>query len=105
MSEIPQARLQVIVVWEPVLWTDLAPPTTYALRRISDPRTAQFWDPSRLLSSRMAEARDDVVWDYVAIHPAGALWGSSPPPAEFDGAPVVEVIDEVRRRLAALAGP
>ena len=100
LEENPGARLRVIVVWEPVLLTDIAPPTTHALSRLSDARAAQLWDRGRALSRAMGGTDDDVLWDYVAIYPAGAKWDDAPPVSVFDGGPVVDVIDDVRRWLA-----
>ena len=49
--------------------------------------------------------RGSVVWDYVAVYPAGASWDKSPPQALYSGGPVVRVIDETRTALAqALQG-
>jgi hypothetical protein len=48
--------------------------------------------------------RGRVVWDYVAIFPAGVRWDAVFPAPQFSGAPVVHVIDDFRRRLSAI-GP
>lgn len=104
----------MLVVWEPVIMSDIAPPTTRTLARIADPRAVQFWDNERLISQEilrassvapdgagMGSGSDDgeIVWDYVAIHPAGGTWEDVPPAPEFEGGTVLDVIDEVRRHL------
>ena len=104
----------MLVVWEPVILTDIAPPTSRVLAKMPDPRVSQFWDRDRLLSreivkSALADAahalHDDyssegfVVWDFVAVFPPGARWGPAVPSPDYHGSPVAEVIDEVRRRL------
>ena len=101
----------MLVVWEPVLRTDLAPPTSHVLAHIPDPRARQFWDAGRLLSDSMVKAarergdpvpENGIVWDLVAIYPPGVLWEDAPPPPDFTDGPVLDVIDAARRRLAAV---
>jgi hypothetical protein len=101
----------VLVVWEPVLRTDLAPPTSHVLAHIRDPRARQFWDAGRLLSASMVQAarergdpvpENGIVWDLVATYPPGVLWKEAPPLADFSDGPVVNVIDAARRRLGAV---
>jgi hypothetical protein len=43
----------------------------------------------------------ETVWDFVALFPADAHWvqKQNPPFPEYSGAPVVDVIDEVRARI------
>ena len=110
----PGAPLSVFAVWEPVLWTDAAPPTTSVLSRLRDPRAVQYWDPERALSREiLRQARfdpalsralgevpeDAVVWDFVAVFPPGARWdGRFPKPGAY-GFPVVEAIGDVERHL------
>lgn len=94
------------MVWEPVLPTDWAAPSTAALKRISDMRTAQFWDRKRFISHLMGEHdRRSVVWDRVAVYPPGLVWEERPPRALYEGGPVVKVTDSVRAAIAqALQG-
>ena len=89
--------VRVFVVWEPVLITDWHAPGAGAVGRIPDARVAQFWDPRHALSQAIRRGR--VVWDYVAIYPAGVRWGEAYPAAKFSGAPVVQVVDDFRREL------
>ena len=99
----------MFVIWEPVLPTDWAAPSTGVLSRVHDARALQFWDQPRLLSERLggpshrprgASVNDigfamrDVIWDFVAIYPAGSDRPS------LTGAPVLNVMDEVRGELA-----
>ena len=111
----PDTSLRVFVVWEPVVWNDLAPPLTMVLRRVSDRRAAQLWDRGRLVSADLLRAirsvpdsgpadrpdDDTIVWDCVAIYPPGARWDTSLPPPAFIDCPVVAVIEEVGRRLSS----
>ena len=88
-------------MWEPVLPTDWAAPSTAALKRISDTRAAQFWDKRRLISHSMGEHdRRSVVWDYIAVYPPGAMWEEHPPQALYHGGPVVDVTGQARGALA-----
>jgi hypothetical protein len=98
--------VRAFVVWEPVLPTDWASPSTAALRRISDCRASQFWDKGRLISRSMGEHdRRSVIWDYIAVYPAGAIWQERPPEALYAGGPVVKVPDPARAAIGqALQG-
>jgi len=103
------------VVWEPVLLTDWASPTTGVLARLRHPEAVQYWDRRRLVSRSILETTraqadhelnkccqvTDPVWDLVAIYPAGVKWEASFPSPVFGGAPVVRVMGEFRRQLAA----
>ncbi len=109
----------MLVVWESVLWTDLAPPLSGMLELVDDARVRQFWDPGRLLSAQMVEAilahperfpgaeidESTIVWDVVAIFPAGSLWGDEVPVPEYQGYPVVYAAEEFARALEARTAP
>lgn len=57
----------MFVIWEPVLPTDLAAPSTMTLKRIADLRASQYCDKEHLVSKSIGE-EDGVVWDYVAVY-------------------------------------
>ena len=97
---IHDPNVRVFVVWEPVLVTDWHAPGAGAVGRVPDARVTQFWDPGHALSQAIRRGR--VVWDYVAIYPAGVRWGEAFPAPKFSGAPVVRVIDDFRRQLVGL---
>ena len=106
MQEFAGKPVRAFVVWEPVLPTDWSSPSTAALARLSDPRVTQFWDRHRLVSHSMGEHdRHSVVWDYIAVYPAGSIWEESPPPALYHGNPVVKEIYAAGAAISqALAG-
>ncbi|MCI0627519.1 MAG: hypothetical protein L0387_38710 [Acidobacteria bacterium] len=80
--------------------TDLGPPSTAALARVSDPRAEQFWDKGRLLSRAMGERdRQSVVWDHLGVYAPGTVWDTALPASQYSGRPVVDVIDEARRAI------
>lgn len=107
----------MLVVWEPVIRTDIAPPTTGTLAQISDPRAVQYWDPDRLLSTQLVTAaranpgwvrpedRDRlnndgfVVWDTALVFPAGTRWDATVPQPSFYGGPVANETDAIRATL------
>lgn len=98
------ADLRVFVVWEPVLPTDLAAPSTATMDRVPDGRVTQFWDPKRLLSHAMGEHdRRSVVWDYIAIYKPGETWAEAPPKPVYEGSPVVRSIDGADGALRQLS--
>jgi hypothetical protein len=114
IAESPDAALRVFVVWEPVIVTDIAPPTTGALGLLHDRRVLQFWDEDTLLSRAMLavarasdlgeryEIPDDsgfILWDLVAYYPPGVTWTDSVPIPPYFQAPVVEHVDELGQAL------
>ena len=107
MREFEGKPVRAFVIWEPVLPTDWSSPSTAALGRISDTRAAQFWDKGRLISRAMGERdRRSVVWDYIAVYPAGAIWEDGLPEALYHGGPVVRATEPARAAMhAALGGP
>jgi hypothetical protein len=92
--------IRVFIVWEPVLPTDWGAPSTATLKRVADARSIQFWDSDRLISHLLGEHdRRSIVWDHVAVYPAGAIWNRQPPKALYEGGPVVQVIEPLRNAL------
>ncbi len=101
LNEKREGRIRVFVIWEPVLPTDLAAPSTMTLKRISDARASQYWDKQHLVSSSIGET-DGFVWDYVAVYPHGKLWGNAPPEPVYSKAPVIHGIDGTREAIQKL---
>jgi hypothetical protein len=100
LQEFAGKAVRVFVVWEPVLPTDWGSPSTATLSRISDSRASQFWDKHHLISHSMGEHdRRSVVWDYIAVYPAGAMWHERPPQPLYQGRPVVQVTEPARAAL------
>jgi hypothetical protein len=96
----PAQDIRVFVIWEPVLPTDLFAPSTASLKRISDPRAAQYWDKERLVSHSLGETdRASVVWDFVAVYDPGKRWEQAPPKPAYSGGPVVNVVGDTRTAL------
>jgi hypothetical protein len=106
--------VRVFVVWEPVLWTDFAPPTSKVLSLISDSRASQYWDKDLVLSAKAdslggtsrrqaaAAGKKAIVWDVAAVFPPGARWDANFPSPTFASRPVIAQIDEIQRRLSEL---
>jgi hypothetical protein len=111
LGERRDDAISVLVVWEPVLWTDWSAPSRGLLARISDRRAAQFWDRGRLVSDRIradytGDRREipDIVWDVVYVFPKGTRWEGAFPSHTFADGPVVRVMKEFRKALAATLG-
>ncbi len=98
LRQFPTGRVRVLVVWEPVLLSDWAAPTTGMLSRIADRRAAQFWDRGRVISQKIRSS--PVVWDYVAVFPPGIRWEGPFPAPEFTGYPAADAADGLRQDLA-----
>ncbi len=104
--------MQLFVVWEPILASDVAPPTRLAMHRISDRRVRQYWDEQHVLAGRMkTDARipqpephccdsNGILWDVAAVYPKSATWRETLPSAfVFDG-PVVSITSSIEAALA-----
>ena len=115
LADLPDARLRVQVVWEPVLITDVAPPATRVLALIDDRRVTQYWDPARLVSADIVRAVNAdparyefqealptgfIAWDVVAVFEQSARWERDLPPPAYYGGPVVEAIAGAREAVA-----
>lgn len=116
LAEFPEAPLAALVVWEPVLPMDIAPPLSSALGRLGDRRVRQYWDPGQTLSAEIraavnaAPARygldeplpdDFVVWDVVAVFGHSVRWSEALPVPAYYGGPVRAVIGPARAAIAA----
>ena len=103
LEEQHDRRIRVFVIWEPVLPTDLAAPSTMTLKRISDMRASQYWDKEHLISKSLGERdSDSVVWDYVAVYQPGKLWDKGPPEPAYSNVPVIRGIDGTREAIRKL---
>ena len=100
--------------------TDVAPPTTGTLARIHDSRATQYWDPDRTLSADIVRSvlaapdrygldeeldADSVVWDTVAVFPAGARWERDLPVPTFYGYPIVQAAGGLSETLDRARAP
>ena len=114
LEERREKPLHVFVVWEPVIVTDLGPPSAKTLALVADPRVVQFWDRGRHLSHTIfasarhdpkvlgweVEGEEEIVWDWAASFPAGTTWdeGTFPSPT-FATCPVVGDLPGLRAAL------
>jgi hypothetical protein len=110
LREINRPDVRVFVIWEPVLATDFAAPSTAALGRIPDARAAQYWDRKRSLSHLLGEHnRATVVWDHIAVYGRGTQWRDTLPMPVYSDNPVRDVIpgakESINRLLAAGTTP
>jgi len=115
LDGLPDAKIRTFLVWEPVIWSDVAPPTSSVLALVRDPRAIQYWDAERALSRDIVRAvnadparygfdapldEEFIVWDVLAVFPPGALWERDlPVPAFYDG-PVAYRIDKTADAIA-----
>ncbi len=111
----PEAPVRVLVVWLPVVATDLGPPADEVRKPLRDVRVTEFWDPGRWASPLMMQraalsvraqggepdwGSDAIAWDVIALFPAGTAWEDPfPVPTWWDG-PVVEAIPTVEEQLS-----
>jgi hypothetical protein len=102
----------VLVVWEPILATDWRSPGSGTLRRISDPRASQFWDPKHLVSkelSRIAKAKpgqpqpeccqeQGFFWDDAILYAPRTQWKDMPVALFWNGQ-VTDIIPSLETAL------
>ena len=112
MEKHPAAAARVFVVWEPIIASDFAPPTTPVLGRTSDRRVRQYWDREHVLAARMAAdarapqpeqdccVRKGVLWDLAAVYPKGAMWEDRMPTATVFNGPVVDIVEAIDAALS-----
>jgi hypothetical protein len=82
-----------------VVRESVSSPSTAALNRLSDVRVTQFWDKGRAISHLMGEHDGlSVVWDYIAVCPAGAIWENLQPSSLYHSNPVVQMTERLGRR-------
>jgi hypothetical protein len=112
----------VLAVWEPIEATDPYP-SAKMLGNLRDPRVHQIWDPDHIMSAelrraelahpgspaqasmRMDEAPDGILYDTIAVFPAGSRWETTlPAPVHFDGG-VAAVLPRLPGWLASSASP
>jgi hypothetical protein len=116
----PGLAVRAFIVWEPVLATDLAPPTSKTLARVHDRRAVQYWDPDRALSTEIVRSvladpdryrLDDeleagsIVWDTVAVFPPNLRWEDEFPVPSYYGFPVVNAARDLADALDRERGP
>ena len=118
LGENEKLKVHGMIVWEPVLDSDWAPPITGTMGRIFDLRVAQFYDKGLLVSAsaqpellkdpvpvigKESLVKGKIVWDYVAVYTRGTAWhGRDMPAPSFKAAPVVEAEKPLREFLAGL---
>jgi len=118
LEEERDRGIRAFVVWEPVLWTDLGPPSTRRLASVSDTRATQYWDAKHLVSNWVISsawaAKEElfaqgeqssgkvIAWDLILLFPPGSCGGGALPEPVFHGDPVVTRITEARDYLRTL---
>ncbi|HTV54981.1 MAG TPA: hypothetical protein VMI06_08685 [Terriglobia bacterium] len=116
LERIRDSKLQVLVVWEPILPTDWERPSNGALARLHNAGVTQFWDHDHLVAYAISlELNSDPagpkphccglhknLWDLVALYPEGSLWQATAPKAAFAEGPVAYAQQTLSRELTAL---
>jgi hypothetical protein len=108
LDQFADSKPHVLVVWDPILATDWGSPSDSTLRRISDPRVRQFWDPNHLVSlelSRIAKAKtgepqldccedNGFFWDDAILYAPHTRWKEMPVSVLWNG-PVWKIIPDL----------
>jgi len=104
--------LRVLVVWEPMLPSDLRSPVRGTLGRIPDRRARQFWDPQHLVAQelrRIASENPDQpkpecctfrgwFWDGAILFAPHSKWRQAPAAVFWNGT-VVRVAPDLEKVL------
>lgn len=105
----------MFAVWQPMLPTDWSAPSSSVLKRLSDSRVQQYWDPTHLLAKRMQQdarapqpeqeccVRSGILWDLAALYPKGVSWTDRMPAATIFNGPVVDAAPEIESSLSRTA--
>lgn len=116
LDKLPAARIRVFVIWEPVISTDVHPPTAEVRAPVADPRVTEYWDEGLWMSPRFVErarltaeaagttpviAAGEIAWDFVARFPPGVRWEEPFPVWDYYDRPVENVIGAVEAQVAA----
>ena len=95
-----------------MLATDWAAPASSVLRRLSDRRVQQYWDPNHLLATQMKKdarapqpeqdccIRSGILWDLAAVYLPGSIWSDRMPTATVFNGPVVDVTEPIEDAVA-----
>ena len=112
----PKANVRVMVIWLPVIASDVGPPTDEVRAPLQDRRVLEYWDAHRWASPRMMErtarlmrARGQepdfgpnaIAWDLIALFPAGVTWEEPFPAPTWWSGPVVDGLGPVQDLLSA----
>jgi hypothetical protein len=96
-----------------MLPTDGVAPASSVLRRLSDRRVQQYWDPNHLLATQMKKdarapqpaqdccIRSGILWDLAAVYERGPKWSDQMPSATVFNGPVVDVTDAIEDALGS----
>jgi hypothetical protein len=94
-----------------MLPTDWSAPSNSVLRRLSDGRVQQYWDPNHVLATQMKKdarppqpeqdccVRSGILWDLAAVYPAGSPWSDRMPAASVFNGPVLDMIPAIEEAL------
>jgi hypothetical protein len=88
MKEIPDGRLRLFVVWEPILPKDSVEAVDDSSEMMKDEwRALQFWDPNAESGRRIKKLFDlkivNPAWDVYMLYPPGVKWGTDTPTPAF----------------------
>jgi hypothetical protein len=84
MKEIPDGRLRLFVIWEPILPKDGVDALEDSSAMVQDEwRALQFWDPNAETGKRVKKLFDlkiaNPAWDVYLLYPPGVKWDAETP--------------------------
>jgi hypothetical protein len=83
MDTIDDQRLEVFVVWGPMLDKETRPDAVEATAYLDDERSTHFWTDRDRIAERFSGPvglpADELAWDTFLLYPPGAVWDDAPP--------------------------
>jgi len=85
MQDVPDDRVRVYIVWEPMLMTDDRVGAERRFAEFSDKRLSCFWDGNRLTGDLWQHVLglETVAWDVYFLYGPNAEWKKQPPKPMF----------------------
>ena len=83
LEQLPNERLAIFSVWEPILRTDDAASARKATTLFQDPRVENFWVETQDVGELFQSAIDletEPAWDVYLVYPRGTMWTDEAPP-------------------------
>lgn len=85
LSNIPDKRIRLYIVWLPVLRSDNRAAAEKRVNEFSDPRLTYFWDENRITGLRWQPILRirDLAWDVYLVYGLDNSWNDNPSVPDF----------------------
>ncbi len=82
LKKFSSAKLQAILIWEPMRDADSATAAAQQAEAVHDPRIVQGWNENKSLGKLFGETLDlrEIAWDVYLVYKPGIKWNTEQPP-------------------------